>query len=114
MRPHFVVNDCAVLSESGHDCLGIFFCFACPLHHPLPLVIINSGGHQWTVVPSAMRHQARMQNNEQKSTILFSFFLPSECGDIVIYQQSDLETVKHCVSARSLLISIRSGQGALF
>uniref|UniRef100_A0A5K3FV77 receptor protein-tyrosine kinase n=2 Tax=Mesocestoides corti TaxID=53468 RepID=A0A5K3FV77_MESCO len=36
-----------------------------------------------------------------------------ECGDIVIYQQADLASVKHCVSARSVLISIRTGQDDL-
>lgn len=34
-----------------------------------------------------------------------------DCGDVVIYQQADLASVKDCVTARSVLISIRTGQG---
>ncbi|VDO04942.1 unnamed protein product [Rodentolepis nana] len=36
-----------------------------------------------------------------------------DCGDIVIYQQADLASVKDCVTARSVLISIRTGQDDL-
>ncbi|VDM20058.1 unnamed protein product [Hydatigera taeniaeformis] len=36
-----------------------------------------------------------------------------DCGDIVIYQQADLASVKDCLSARSVLISIRTGQDDL-
>ncbi|CDS42114.1 insulin growth factor 1 receptor beta [Echinococcus multilocularis] len=36
-----------------------------------------------------------------------------DCGDIVIYQQADLASVKDCLSARSVLISIRAGQDDL-
>ncbi|KAM3180348.1 hypothetical protein ACTXT7_016458 [Hymenolepis weldensis] len=36
-----------------------------------------------------------------------------DCGDVVIYQQADLASVKDCVTARSVLISIRTGQDDL-
>ncbi|VDK84561.1 unnamed protein product [Dibothriocephalus latus] len=36
-----------------------------------------------------------------------------DCGDIIIYQQSDIANVVGCVTARSVLISLRSGQDDL-
>ncbi|KAL5109940.1 hypothetical protein TcWFU_002385 [Taenia crassiceps] len=105
----------------GRYCVTRDACLAKPVPTDLFPCILQRSGFQpasfsiqgRTCVPVCDRGFRRSPSGECRPCGADCEEVKRNCGDIVIYQQADLASMKDCLSARSVLISIRTGQDDL-